>query len=76
MAIEEVPGVSDVHDLHVWTVTSGFLAMSGHAIVRDPASNQRVLEEIQQRMRDRFGIAHATIQLECPRLVELRRADE
>ncbi len=74
-ALAEVPGVSDVHDLHVWTVTSGFLAMSGHAVVRDPAEGQRVLEEIHHRMRERFGIRHATIQIEVPPLVEIRRLD-
>ncbi len=76
VAIAEVPGVTDVHDLHVWTVTSGFFAMSGHAIVRDPAESQRVLEEIHHRMRERFGIRHATIQIEVPPLVELRRLDD
>ncbi len=75
-AISDVPGVIDVHDLHVWTVTSGFLAMSGHAIIRDPAQSQRTLEEIQHRMRERFGIRHATIQIEVPPLVEIRRLDE
>jgi cobalt-zinc-cadmium efflux system protein len=63
-AIEEIPDVDDVHDLHVWTVTSGFLAMSGHAVVHDPEHHQRILEEIQHRMLDRFGIRHATIQIE------------
>ncbi len=75
-AIAEVPGVTDVHDLHVWTVTSGFLALSGHAVVRDPAESQRVLDEIHQRMRERFGIRHATIQIEVPPLVELKRLDQ
>ena len=63
-AIEEIPGVEEVHDLHVWTVTSGFFAMSGHAVVRDPAHYQRVLSEIHDRMHDRFGIRHVTVQLE------------
>ncbi|MBI4409377.1 MAG: cation transporter [Gemmatimonadetes bacterium] len=63
-AIDEIPGVGEVHDLHVWTVTSGFLAMSGHAVVQDPTHNQRILEEIHQRMRERFGIRHVTVQLE------------
>src|SRR5947207_332623 len=41
--IASVPGVQSVHDLHVWTLTSGVIAMSGHAIVVDPAVNQQVL---------------------------------
>ena len=75
-AIAGVAGVTDVHDLHVWTVTSGFLAMSGHAVVRDPADSQRVLDQIHQRMRERFGIRHATIQIKVPPLVELRGSDD
>jgi len=65
-AIDEIPGVDDVHDLHVWTLTSGYLAMSGHAVVRQPEQNQRVLHEIHHCMREKFGIAHVTVQLECP----------
>lgn len=63
-AIDEIPGVDDVHDLHVWTVTSGFLAMSGHAVVSEPADHTRVLSEIHRRMVQRFGIRHVTFQLE------------
>ncbi|HEX6940373.1 MAG TPA: cation diffusion facilitator family transporter [Longimicrobiales bacterium] len=63
-AIDAIPGVDDVHDLHVWTVTSGYFAMSGHAVVDDPAEHQRVLQEIHDRLADRFGIRHITVQLE------------
>ncbi len=58
-----VPGVTAVHDLHVWTVTSGMVAMSGHAIVPELASHPEVLEGIRQQMA-RLGISHVTIQLE------------
>ena len=63
-AIDEIPGVDNVHDLHVWTVTSGFLAMSGHAEVARPDDHNRILSEIHLRMADRFGIRHVTFQLE------------
>lgn len=63
-AIAEVPGVEAVHDLHVWTLTSGYFAMSGHALIRDPRDHQRVLEEIHARMHDQFGISHVTVQVE------------
>jgi cobalt-zinc-cadmium efflux system protein len=63
-AIDEIPGVDNVHDLHVWTVTSGFLAMSGHAVVARPDDHTRVLTEIHRRMAGRFGIRHVTFQLE------------
>lgn len=62
-ALAGVPGVERVHDLHVWTVSSGFVAMSGHAIVADPAGQQAALEEITRRVRG-FGIRHVTVQLE------------
>jgi cobalt-zinc-cadmium efflux system protein len=58
-----VSGVDDVHDLHVWTLTSGVVAMSGHAVVPDPSQGQTVLEEVQRRMGD-LGIHHVTLQIE------------
>jgi cobalt-zinc-cadmium efflux system protein len=58
-----VAGVTAVHDLHVWTVTSGMVAMSGHAIVPELASHPEVLEAIRVELA-RLGIAHVTIQLE------------
>jgi cobalt-zinc-cadmium efflux system protein len=62
-AIAAVPSVRGVHDLHVWTVSSGIVAMSGHATVPDPAAHQAALEEITRRVRG-FGIQHVTVQLE------------
>lgn len=55
--------VESVHDLHVWTVTSGIIAMSAHAIVREAGEHQPVLERIHDAMRE-MGIGHVTIQLE------------
>jgi cobalt-zinc-cadmium efflux system protein len=69
-----VAGVTGVHDLHVWTVTSGMVAMSGHAIVPQLASHPEVLDGIRSQMA-LLGIGHVTIQLEVqheceePRLV-------
>jgi cobalt-zinc-cadmium efflux system protein len=64
-----VPGVTAVHDLHVWTVTSGVVAMSGHAVVPVLGEHPRALEALQQAVSG-AGIGHATIQLEvtdaCP----------
>jgi cobalt-zinc-cadmium efflux system protein len=62
-AIGTVAGVADVHDLHVWTVSSGIVAMSAHATVADPARHQGALEEICRKVRT-FGIQHVTIQME------------
>jgi len=64
-----VPGVASVHDLHVWTVTSGVVAMSGHLIVQNPQDNQRVLEAVQQRL-GHLGIHHVTVQMERDQICE------
>jgi cobalt-zinc-cadmium efflux system protein len=61
--IEEVPGVIAVHDLHVWTVVNGVIAMSGHAVVPDLVAHPGVLEGIRTGMAA-LGIGHVTMQLE------------
>ncbi|HEU5169166.1 MAG TPA: cation diffusion facilitator family transporter [Gemmatimonadales bacterium] len=61
--IRAVPGVTAVHDLHVWTVTSGMVAMSGHAVVPDLGAHPGVLDGIRGQMAG-LGIGHVTIQLE------------
>ena len=65
----DVPGVEGVHDLHVWTVTSGLVAMSAHAIVPDPSLGQAVLERMHVAMRE-LGIEHVTVQLEREQMHE------
>lgn len=62
--LETISDVESVHDLHVWTVTSGMVAMSAHAIVRNCQDHQRVLEEAHT-LCGGLGIQHVTIQLEC-----------
>jgi cobalt-zinc-cadmium efflux system protein len=61
--LESIPGIEGVHDLHVWTVSSGMVAMSAHAVVQDPDQHQHVLERSILAMQ-RFGIVHVTMQLE------------
>jgi cobalt-zinc-cadmium efflux system protein len=74
-AMREAHGVRTVHDLHVWTLTSGKEAMSAHVLVEDLADGQHVLGDLQQLLRERFGIEHTTIQLESDRspLVQIGR---
>ncbi|MEO5510105.1 MAG: cation diffusion facilitator family transporter [Longimicrobiales bacterium] len=72
-AIGEIDGVEEVHDLHVWTLTSGYLAMSGHAVIADPMQYKEVLQSIHDRMHERFGIDHVTVQIEHRTLYSLRR---
>ena len=61
--LASLPGVSSVHDLHVWTLTSGVIAMSGHLVVREASEHQAVLEAAQERLRQ-LGIHHVTVQME------------
>ena len=61
--MRRVPGVTAVHDLHVWTVTSGIVAMSGHALVPDLARHPAVLDGLRAAVAE-LGIGHVTIQLE------------
>jgi cobalt-zinc-cadmium efflux system protein len=71
-AITGVPGVRGVHDLHVWTLTSGREAMSAHVIVEDLRESERLLEELHALLHARFGIDHTTIQLDRETRVVLR----
>jgi cobalt-zinc-cadmium efflux system protein len=67
--LEAIPGVESVHDLHVWTVTSGMVAMSAHAVVRDCGIHQAVLERAHDVAAE-LGIQHITIQLESDETFE------
>ncbi len=64
-ALESVNGVLEVHDLHVWSLTSGVNAMSAHAVVTDHALHDEVLLALQKKATSEFKIAHATVQVEC-----------
>lgn len=63
-AMLAVPGVAAVHDIHVWTVTSGFVAMSGHAELDGSRDAHSVLDTLTETLARRFNIAHVTIQPE------------
>ena len=63
-SIRTVEGVADVHDLHVWSLTSGMNAMSVHAVLADNGRHDEVLAAVQQRITSEFKIAHATVQVE------------
>lgn len=63
-AILETEGVSNVHDLHVWTITSGREALSAHVIHAYSISQPTLLKELRTKLHDRFGVDHLTIQME------------
>jgi cobalt-zinc-cadmium efflux system protein len=62
--LEEVEGVSKVHDLHVWAVTSDLFTLSAHAVVENGGDFHQVLNGIEEALKERFNIEHTTIQLE------------
>lgn len=64
-SIAGVEGVASVHDLHVWSLTSGVNAMSVHTVLADHALHDEVLAAVQKRVTQDFTIAHATVQVEC-----------
>ena len=63
-AILEVDGVLDVHDIHVWTITSGLDAMSGHVAIDMRAPAEQVLTSVTKLLNEEFGLHHTTIQVE------------
>ena len=67
-----IPGSVAVHDLHIWTVTSGFDAMSCHLVVANMSTAREALREARNLMKDEYGIEHTTIQVED----EAMRAEE
>lgn len=66
----DIPGVTIVHDLHVWTITSGIDAMSCHLVVPDMGQARTTLANAQEAMKTGFGLTHATIQIEDQSLRE------
>lgn len=72
-AMQSVPGVGAVHDLHVWSITSSYVAMSGHVRVEGDARRADLLAALGALLEERFGIAHTTIQLEEPAYEEPER---
>jgi cobalt-zinc-cadmium efflux system protein len=63
-AMLAVPRVADVHDLHVWTVGSGFPSVSAHVLVEPGADCHGIRLELATLLRDRFGLGHSTLQVE------------
>ncbi|MGH7571177.1 MAG: cation diffusion facilitator family transporter [Gemmatimonadota bacterium] len=63
-ALREVEGVAGVHDLHVWTITSGYPALSAHVVCDHQVARDMLLARLNRLLRERYGITHTTIQLE------------
>ncbi len=65
-AMGAVEGVANVHDLHVWTISSGNEALSAHVTILPGSSHKGTLDTLQERLREDFNIGHVTIQIESP----------
>ena len=66
-ALLSINGVKDIHDLHIWTITSGLYAMSAHVLIDDRmiSDGASIVHQIEDIMREKFNLTHTTIQLEC-----------
>jgi cobalt-zinc-cadmium efflux system protein len=66
-ALREIEGVRDVHDVHLWTITSGIYALSCHLVIEDRmvSGSSQIVETVNQALSQKFGIGHSTLQLEC-----------
>ena len=66
-AMMNISGVRDVHDMHIWTITSGIYALSAHVLIEDQtvARSAEISRAIEQKLARHFQITHTTLQLEC-----------
>jgi cobalt-zinc-cadmium efflux system protein len=70
--LASVPGVLEVHDLHIWGLSTTQTALTAHLVCTDPSA-ERTLHDVTTELRDRFGIGHATLQIETDTDAELCR---
>ena len=62
--LSAIKGTTDIHDLHVWTLTSDMDVATAHLLVADGTDTHRILDDARNVLRDSHGIAHATLQIE------------
>jgi cobalt-zinc-cadmium efflux system protein len=67
ITLKEIPEIKDVHDIHVWSISSNLRAMSTHIVVDDcyVSQSENLLRRIEDMLKDHFGITHTTVQIEC-----------
>ena len=73
--LEAIPGVHDVHDLHLWTLTSGMLVATAHLVSAEGARTPDLLAGAKEVLRDKHGVLHATLQVEPARSRECHELD-
>ena len=67
-ALASQPGVVEVHDLHVWQITSGFPSLSAHMLVREGDDCHGIRRASERMLAERFGITHTTLQVDHDRV--------
>ena len=73
--LEAIPGVRDVHDLHLWTLTSGMLVATAHLVSDEGARTPDLLDGAKGVLRDKHGVLHATLQVEPERSRDCHELD-
>jgi len=65
--IRNIPGVEDVHDIHIWTITSGMHALSAHLVIDDQTVSRsaEIVKAVNEDLGRYFNVRHTTLQLEC-----------
>jgi hypothetical protein len=71
-AILNVSGVEELHDVHIWTITSGIYALSTHVLIHDQMMSHtgEIIASINRELAEKFNITHTTFQLECEKCVD------
>lgn len=64
--LERIMGVQEVHDLHIWSITSGMDSLSCHLVIGEQEDQQRILQEALSMLEEQYRITHATVQIETP----------
>jgi cobalt-zinc-cadmium efflux system protein len=67
-AMRTVNGVRDIHDLHIWTITSNRYAVTAHVVIAESETSYRILRELRELLARRFNLTHSTLQIEDPYL--------
>jgi cobalt-zinc-cadmium efflux system protein len=68
LAMRAVAGVRDIHDLHIWTITSNRYAVTAHVVIDEASNSYQILRELRELLSHRFNLTHSTLQLEDPYL--------